>query len=498
MMNPLAFLALFILLTQDQPSGPWTGLGPRDGTWSQFRGPEGSGIWIGPGHLPANLDPAHSLRWKVSTLPGHSSPIVVGDAIFLTGFEPGKLSTVCYDLANGELRWRRDLEVAEFEKGHPQHGPASPTPVSDGERVFSLFGSFGIIAYDLRGNELWRQIRAARRNMFGSASSPIIVAGKLIVFTGCEDESLLQSIEPATGEVSWERRRPGPASSWSTPVPWNAGGQAALLIYEPFHLRACSLADGSDLWSVPGLADEPITTPQLGSGLIFTSSYNLRTNHEAIGLPSFDDLLKECDADGDGALDATEAKTNKSILSRPDADGQGDHPLRMFFRLLDADRDGWVRADEWPRIHSWMEPWNHANGLIALSPGDAGSTPSLAWQYETGVPECPTPLVLSGRLYTVRNGGVVTCLEAASGALHYQERIASGGPYYASPVGGDGKIYLASARGTLTVLAAETKPTLLDSRDLGEAIWATPALFGDQLIVRSERHLWLFGSVPER
>ena len=90
-----------------------------------------------------------------------------------------------------QLRQCRELlPVKEFEPVHPQHGPASPTPVSDGERVFAVFGSFGIIAYDLEGNEIWRIARDTRRNMFGSASSPIVVDEKLIVFTGAEDESL--------------------------------------------------------------------------------------------------------------------------------------------------------------------------------------------------------------------------------------------------------------------------------------------------------------------
>jgi outer membrane protein assembly factor BamB len=164
----------------------------------------------------------------------------------------------------------------------------------------------------------------------------------------------------------------------------------------------------------------------------------------------------------------------------------------MFFRMLDADRDGMIRADEWPRIHGWMESWTHANGLIALRPGDDGSTPSLAWKHEIGVPECPTPLIWQGRLYAVRNGGVVTCLETSTGALHYQDRLVAGGPYYASPVGGDGKIYFASARGTVSVAAAEATPRVLHVCELGEPISATPALVDNQVIIRSAQHVWLF------
>lgn len=464
-----------------------------DHDWPQFRGPQGSGIAESDPQRPLALDVERNLIWKVAVPAGHSSPIVVGDAIFLTGFEKDRLLTLCFDRATGSLRWRQELPVSQLERFHPQHGPASPTPTSDGKLVFSVFGSFGVIAYDLRGTEVWRQERPTQRNMFGSASSPVIIDGRLIVFTGCEDESTLQALEPATGQVIWERKKPGPASSWSTPVRWQSGDSATLLIYEPFNLRAIALSDGSELWSVPGLADEPITMPQFMDDLIFTTSYNLRTNKEAIGLPDFATLLAEADANGDGALDAEEAKTNKSILSRPDADGEGDHPLRMFFRLLDENKDGQIRAEEWPRIHAWMEPWNHANGLIAVRPSGDGSAPQLAWQHEIGVPECPTPLLANGNLYAIRNGGVVTCLDPKSGELYFQERLAAGGPYYASPVGSNDGIYLASARGTLTVLSAEKQPRVLDTIDLDEHVWATPALADQHIVIRGEKHLWLFG-----
>lgn len=459
--------------------------------WSSFRGPNASGVSTEQNKLPADLAAPTALKWKIEVPEGHSSPIVVGDAIFLTGFEQGRLSTLCYDRATGNLRWRRDVETPTFEKSY-QHGPATPTPVSDGKHVFSIFGSFGVLAYDFSGTELWRQVRPVQKNMFGSASSPTIINDKLIIFAGAETESLLQAVEPATGKVLWERKRPGPASSWSTPVLWKGSKSPAILIYEPFHLRAISLENGEDIWAVPNLADEPVTTPQQFEDLIFTTSYNLRTNLEALGLPTFETLLAECDADADKSIDANEVKKNKSILSRPDADGQGDHPLRMFFGMLDVDKNKKISAEEWPKIKSWMESWNHANGLLALRPGAEGSPPTLVWEHASGVPECPTPIVVQGRIYMVRNGGVVTCVDAKDGKTLYKDRLSATGPYYASPVAGDGKVYLASERGVLTVLSEGNKPKVLSSKDLGEAIWATPAIAQDQILVRSAKHLWLF------
>lgn len=466
-----------------EPDGP--------ANWSRFRGPDGAGLSDAKAKLPADLSAPGVLKWKIEAPSGHSSPIIVGDSIFITGFEEKKLLTLCYSRNDGSLVWRSEVEAPALEKVY-QHGPATPTPVSDGERVFSVFGSFGVVAYTLTGTEVWRQPRPVQKNMFGSASSPVIVDDRLIVFAGSEEESLLQAIEPATGKVIWERKRPGPASSWASPVVWRSGDRAAVLIYEPFHLRAISLEGGADLWSVPNLADEPVTTPQQFGDLIFTTSYNLRTNTEALGLPTFETLLKECDANGDGEIDVMEVKTNKSILSRPDADGQGDHPLRMFFRMLDADKSGKISAAEWPKIKSWMESWNHLNGLIAVRPGQEGAPPTLAWEHASGVPECPSPIIVDGRIYMVRNGGIVTCVDAKEGKELFKQRLGGAGPYYASPVAASGAIVLASERGVVTQIESGAAPKVLSTFDLGEPVWATPALASGQILLRSEKHLWLF------
>ena len=454
-----------------------------------------------PGHynasapLPSTLD-KDSLKWRIEIPEGHSSPIVVNNSIVLTGFESGLLSTLCVDLTTGQLRWRRDIEIEKFERTQAQHGPATPTPVSDGDRIFVVFGSYGVVTYDLEGNELWQDKREMRRNLFGSASSPIIANNMLIVFSGNQDQSLLQAINPETGTAVWERLKPGPASSWSTPVLWESKTKSMLLVYEPFNLRCISLADGSDIWTVPNLADEPITVPLVDDDTIITTSYNMRLNQEAIGLPTFEALLDQCDVDGDGMIDREECKANKSVLSRPDADGQGDHPLSLFFLRLDANEDLKIQADEYPRLKAWVDSFEHANGFIAIRPDELNSIPELVWTHEPGVPECPSPIICNGKLFAVRNGGVVTCLDTTSGKQLFQGRYASGGPYYASIVFGENKLYLASERGHLTILSADEKHKVLATYDVGESIHATPALIPQHLVVRSKKHLWLFGMPP--
>ncbi len=249
--------------------------------WRQFRGPLGRGHLEGEVKLPSQLAPQTS-RWKVAVPPGHSSPIIVDDRVILTAFLNQEFSTLCYDLKTGRELWQHREPAVAVEKTHPQHGPASCTPTSDGRRIVTVFGSLGARCFDLDGKLLWQIDRPPQANLFGSAASPIIYDQRLILFFATEVESVLMAVEPTTGKVFWEKERAGPASSWSTPTIWESPAGRQILYYEPFHLRAVSW-DGEELWSVPGLADEPITAPQISGDLVLTTSYNLRTNREALG-----------------------------------------------------------------------------------------------------------------------------------------------------------------------------------------------------------------------
>lgn len=468
--------------------------GDPEHAWNRFRGPNGTGVAAPDARLPDTLDPEKNRLWRLEVPAGISSPCLWDERLFLTGHEDRSLVTLCVDRRDGTLLWRRSIEVEELEKTHEINGPASPTPTCDGETVVVTFGSFGLVAYDLAGEERWRRPRAVPRNTFGTAASPIVVDGTLYLVSDTNDESELQALDPRTGEVRWVRPRPGIVSGWSTPVPFTSGDRRELLVYGSFQLDAYDLATGEPRWRVPGLADEPIVTPVIDGGLVFVTSYNMRTNAEVLGLPSFEEILARHDHDGDGSIDAEEAAENASVLSRPDADGEGDHPLRIFVRFLDVDRDGEITAEEWKKLEGWVASFQHADGLLAIRPGGPDDPASIAWTYARGTPECPSPLVHDGRIYLVRNGGLVTCLDSSSGAPVYSERLAGGGPYYASPVVGDGKLYLASAHGEVTVVTVGDEPRVLSRLDTGERLMATPALGERALYLRTETTLQAFGA----
>jgi outer membrane protein assembly factor BamB len=460
------------------------------GSWTRFRGAEGAGRASDARTYPALLDREKGLAWSNALPAGSSSPCVTGELVIVTGARGQELVTVALERASGKLAWERAVTAPALEKTHEIHGPAAPTPTSDGAVVVSYFGSFGLVAHDLAGEELWRRELAVPKNTFGSAASPVIVDKKLVFLHDADEGSFLEALDPVTGDSLWRQARTDFKSGWSTPGTRVVDGRTELLVLGVNELTAYDLSSGSERWAYPGLTDEPITTPITAGGLVLATSYNLRTNTDAMSLWSWEQVLVEHDLDGDGALDRAEAEKNASVLSRPDADGEGDHPLTLFWRFLDVDRDGKIVASEYPKLEQWVESWEHLNGVVALRPGEKG--PELAWHYPRGVPECPSPLCLDGRLYMVMNGGTVTCLDAASGALVFQERLPARGPYYASLVAADGKLYAASARGELSVFAADKELRVLSTLDLEDRLMATPALADGVVYVRTESRLWAF------
>ncbi len=466
---------------------------PASKNWGQFRGPGGSGIAPDSMGLPVTFDAATNLSWRTPLAAGHSSPCIWDDRIFLTGYADEKLVTYCMDRSSGEIVWQRTAPTQTIEKVHRVHNPATPTPVADGHHVFIYFGSYGLLCYDFEGNMAWRRALPPPQNTFGTAVSPILAGDFLIFNHDSNGESYLEAIAGETGKTVWRTERPGFKSGWSTPMYWRNNGTDEIVVYGVWWLTAYALSDGRERWSVPGLADEPSITPVTGEGLVFVTSYNMRSSPEAIGIPEFDRLLADYDTDRDGFITRVEALPNQSILSRFDADGEGDHPLRIFYRMLDRNRDDKLSREEWQKIFDWMNNMQHENALLAIRPARDHSLAEIAWKHTRGVPEIPSPLYHDGRVYMVKNGGIFTSLDAKTGTLLYQERIGAGGPYYASPVAGDNKIYMASARGDVTVLAAADELNILATNKLGERILATPAVIGGKVYVRTEKALYAFG-----
>src|ERR1043166_6503440 len=123
--------------------------------WPQFRGSDGLGIGEGA-EPPTHFGAASNVLWKTALPAGHSSPCIWGNRIFLTGFAGKKLETIALDRTTGTVLSRETAPAERIEPAHRIANPAASTPATDGDRIYSYFGSFGLITYDFDGKELWR------------------------------------------------------------------------------------------------------------------------------------------------------------------------------------------------------------------------------------------------------------------------------------------------------------------------------------------------------
>src|SRR5688572_383867 len=123
--------------------------------WPQFRGPGGTAVAETDATPPTHFGPGTNVIWKTALPPGHSSPCIWGDKIFLTGLDQGKLETLCVSRTDGRVIWRQAAPVAKVEETHRIGSPAASTAATDGQAVYVYFGSFGLLAYDFDGTEHW-------------------------------------------------------------------------------------------------------------------------------------------------------------------------------------------------------------------------------------------------------------------------------------------------------------------------------------------------------
>src|SRR5512132_3354807 len=123
--------------------------------WSQFRGPNGTGVSNTTG-LPAEFGPQKNVIWKAALPPGHSSPVLTRDRIFVTAHDKDKLFVICLDRQSGKILWQREAPRLHAGRLQNVNGPASPSPVTDGSNVYVFFQDFGLISYDSAGRERWK------------------------------------------------------------------------------------------------------------------------------------------------------------------------------------------------------------------------------------------------------------------------------------------------------------------------------------------------------
>lgn len=223
--------------------------------WLQFRGPGSGGV-----ALDAKIPSAPKIEWT-APLPGRglASPIIVGEKVVVTassGPKQERLHVLCFDAATGNKVWERQLQATGRTMSHPKTSVAACTPCSDGKRIFALWSSNDVVAFDLEGNLLWTRGLTVDypnvSNSLGMASSPIVIGDTLVTMVENDSESYTIGIAASTGKNLWKLDRPKSAN-WSSPVPFQGEGgvRPVALLQSSKGITAVDPATGSQMWEYP-------------------------------------------------------------------------------------------------------------------------------------------------------------------------------------------------------------------------------------------------------
>src|SRR5687767_6377962 len=455
--------------------------------WSQFRGPNGSGVSTTTG-IPDTFGPDKNVLWKTALPPGHSSPVLTADRIFVTAHANDQLLVICLDRKTGKILWQK--EAPRSQKGRLQNvnGPASPSPVTDGTNVYVFFQDFGLLSYDGKGKERWRLPLGPFNMFYGFGASPILVDDKVILPVDQDDPaSYLIAVNKNTGKLSWKVERPIVISGYSTPIVYQPkDGPKQIVIPESFQLSAYAIADGKRVWWVRGLACEMKSVVSMDSDTLYVNGWGFPQNQPGaqVATVPFAEGLARYDKNKDGLVGKEEISGETPM----------DRMLRgnYGFSAFDLNRNDTLDVKEWEIFRAMLAS---ENGLLAIALGGRGdmTASAIKWRYQRPVPQVPSTLLYQGVLFMVNDSGILISFDPTTGMVLKQGRLKGAiDKYFASPIGADGKVYLVSQDGTVSVVTARADWEVLQVNTLDDEVFATPVPADGELFVRTRSALYNF------
>jgi outer membrane protein assembly factor BamB len=451
------------------------------GDWPQFRGPNASGIAESRLPLPTTFSYEDKLLWSAELGDGVASPAVAGGRLYVTAMAgEQKFGVYCFDAATGEGLWSRVLDTGTLPPITPPNSQASSTPAADDQGVYVYFSTLGLLAFDRDGHERWRVPLRLPTYFFdwGAAASPIVYKD-LVVFNDDDDlEPYLIAVDKHTGEVRWKTERPEMLGGYSVPVLCEANGRTDVVVAGSGKLKGYDPETGVERWTCNTLLRTIMTTPVVHDGVIYLSVESYGDTDRVLKYA----LLEWKDTNQDGKL------TKKELAE----------PFWKKFDYGDLDGDGVLVEAEIDR--AFQAPTNRVGGgniIQAIRGGGEGDVTEthVLWDLDNRAPSSiASPLLVDNRLFLVKDGGVSSCFDAASGEpVWYRKRIRNFGTYYASPVSGDGKIYVTGENGFVVVLEDGPELKVLAKNDLGGSCIATPAIADGRLYFRTRDKLLCIG-----
>ena len=257
--------------------------------WSRFRGPNGQGISTAT-DLPVKWSAAENIAWKTS-IPGGSSwssPVIWNDHIFLTTTTDGgkECRLIAVDRKNGDILWNKLVFTQEIKQKHPRNSEATPTPATDGQRVYAVFANGHFVAADFDGNIVWTNTDLDFYSHHGFGASPMIYGDLLItainpsskqepVRLGWQlpwDKSYLLALDKNTGKERWRGMRGMSRISHSTPVVIQVNGKDQILSMAGDVIQGFEPATGELIWTVNNSGEPAVPIPVIGDGMVFAAT----------------------------------------------------------------------------------------------------------------------------------------------------------------------------------------------------------------------------------
>ena len=411
-------------------------IGARAADWPQFRGPTGQGI-SAETKLPLHWGAESNVLWKTS-VPGEgwSSPIVWKDKVFVTSATDRGTScrVIAFDRKSGSIIWDKEVFEQVPLRKEGKNSYATSTPVTDGKRVYAVFGDGGVAALTLDGGLVWTNREVQFYSRHGLGASPIVHGDLLIMpYDGSNrigtpgnwpnntaeerlgwqipwDKAFVAALDVKTGKRVWTGKRGMSRIAHSTPIVVEHAGKKQIISIAGDAIQGFDPKSGALIWTAYAQGEGLVPTPVVGDDLIFAASGFEKTTLRGVRMG-----------------------------------GKGD---------------------------------------VTQS--------HIAWEQRKGVPTQPSLLYIKGHVYGITDGGIATCYKADSGHIVWQERI--GGNHSASPVYADGRIYFLSEAGDSAIIEANPKFSgILATNSVGERCQASMAISRGNLFIRSDKHLFCIG-----
>jgi len=389
----------------------------RAENWPEFRGPGRQGI-SGEKNLPIKWGKSENIAWS-SAIPGvsWSTPIVWENRVFLTTAtdEGQSCRVLALDAATGKTVWDREVFRQVTRKKETRNSYSTPTPVTDGKRVYAVFSDGGFASLDFAGNIAWTNRDYPFYSQHGLGASPVLSGGLLIMTMDASsegedkligwqkpwDKSFMVALDAATGKQRWKTMRGVTRISHGTPTIWNGpDGKPQVVTEAGDVVQGFDRDTGAKLWTSAVAGEGKVPSTVVGEGLVFTAGgYRGRESVKAFRLGGAGELAET-------ALAWEQKKVNPKVPSL---------------------------------VH--IKPWLFAiqdNGMASCQKAETGE---VVWQERVGGGFSASPVAADGRIYLLDNNGDTTVIEAGP-AYKVLAKNTLGEPTQASMAVSNGRIYI--------------------------------------------------------